>query len=171
MDWVNEVQKPALATAEDPKFSQWHRCQGTWFVGVNVLGNDAAGRVQGGAAFRGAVKYFLDRHLAFGTNGFDAGQVSIIIRATPSRAKENRKPPLRFGATATRLMWMGYTPAALMPRDIKTNFRPFCSECRSRWLMSGPLLWLSGRARIGSWRNFIARLLTILLPMTGQRLI
>ena len=83
MDWVNEVQKPALATAEDPKFSQWHRCQGTWFVGVNVLGNDAAGRVQGGAAFRGAVKYFLDRHLAFGDYGFDAGQVSIIYPGYP----------------------------------------------------------------------------------------
>ena len=40
MSWVKQVLPAARATVTAPENSRWHRCEGTWFTGVNVLPND-----------------------------------------------------------------------------------------------------------------------------------
>jgi hypothetical protein len=44
-DWVVHARQDALRAVVDPALSHWHQCQGTWFVGLEALNNDAVGRV------------------------------------------------------------------------------------------------------------------------------
>ena len=46
LDWLGAAREAALAAAGDPVLqARWLRHGGTWFAGVDVLGNDAQGRV------------------------------------------------------------------------------------------------------------------------------
>lgn len=82
-DWVRQTLPVARGCVADPAHAQWLRCAGTWFAGVNVLPNDAEGRVQGGPPLAGdAVKYI---HNALGLTGFawDKAQVSVCYPGYP----------------------------------------------------------------------------------------
>ena len=53
-NWVASVLEPACETVRDPQLlAEWLRCGGTWFAGVNALGNDGKGRVGNGPELRG----------------------------------------------------------------------------------------------------------------------
>ena len=53
--WIDHARGPALAATADPGLqAEWLRHGGTWFVGVDALPNDAAGRVGEGPGLRGA---------------------------------------------------------------------------------------------------------------------
>ena len=46
VNWVDAAHRPALAAVADPeKRSRWLVCEGTWFVGVDALNNDARGSI------------------------------------------------------------------------------------------------------------------------------
>lgn len=45
--WADAARPAALAAAQDPKHAHWLQCQGTWFVGVDVLPNDTRGHIAG----------------------------------------------------------------------------------------------------------------------------
>lgn len=47
-DWVAAARPLADAAIRDPANAEWMQCEGTWFVGVDALPNDAEGRVPGG---------------------------------------------------------------------------------------------------------------------------
>lgn len=53
--WVASVREPALRAVQDPVArARWLRHGGTWFAGVDLLANDATGRVGQGVALAGA---------------------------------------------------------------------------------------------------------------------
>ncbi|MEM8577451.1 MAG: phytanoyl-CoA dioxygenase family protein [Pseudomonadota bacterium] len=54
LDWAAAARPAAEAALRDPAFADMHQCEGTWFVGLDALPNDAAGRVAGGPALTGA---------------------------------------------------------------------------------------------------------------------
>ena len=61
--WAAHALPVAIDAATDPANAHWLRCGGTWFVGVDTLPNDAAGRVAEGPALTGAAQDFIRRHL------------------------------------------------------------------------------------------------------------
>lgn len=52
--WVQAALPHAQAALSDPAFADMHQCEGTWFVGLDALPNDAEGRVPGGPALAGS---------------------------------------------------------------------------------------------------------------------
>lgn len=56
--WAVAALENARQALTDPALAHWHQCEGTWFVGLDALDNDAAGRVAGSEALSGrAVDY------------------------------------------------------------------------------------------------------------------
>lgn len=64
--WADGAQMAALKRMDDPAHrAEWMDCDGTWFIGVDTLPNDAAGRVAGddvlrGEAYEAACKLYGD---------------------------------------------------------------------------------------------------------------
>lgn len=52
--WAEAVLPAARQAMTDPEMAHWWVCDGTWFVGVDALGNDARGAVGAGPALGGA---------------------------------------------------------------------------------------------------------------------
>lgn len=73
----------ARAAVAAPENSEWLRCAGTWFVGVNVLPNDALGALADGPPLAGRVIDSI--HGELGLTGFpwDRGQVSVVYPGYP----------------------------------------------------------------------------------------
>lgn len=80
--WLAAALPAARAAAADPANADWMRCQGTWFAGVNVLPNDAAGAVAGSGPLRGRAVDFL-RALGLPANRWDRAQVSVVHPGYP----------------------------------------------------------------------------------------
>lgn len=79
--WAGHALAAARAAISDPGLAHWHVCAGTWFVGVDALGNDAQGRVAGSGPLTGpAVDYLRRRH---GPLTWDIGQVSAVFPGYP----------------------------------------------------------------------------------------
>ena len=58
-NWVRHALPAARKAAKDPRFSQWHECEGTWFVGLDALENDETGRIDGSGPLAGNAVNFL----------------------------------------------------------------------------------------------------------------
>jgi hypothetical protein len=52
-EWVRHARVNALKAVSDPAHAAQYACEGTWFVGLDVLENDAVGRVGGSAPLDG----------------------------------------------------------------------------------------------------------------------
>ncbi len=83
MAWINQVLPAARATVTATENVQWHRCEGTWFTGVNVLPNACDGAIAGGSALQGEVISFIEEQLGFRDFCWDRGQVSICYPGYP----------------------------------------------------------------------------------------
>jgi len=82
--WLDQVRETALGARHDAAMIRaWLRCQGTWFVGVNALQNDGAGRVAGAGPLEGRVMRFIRRDLGFRDRPLDRAQVSICYPGYP----------------------------------------------------------------------------------------
>lgn len=57
--WATHASKAGLEALKDPELSQWHDCEGTWFVGVDALENDVCGRLPDGPDLDGPALSFL----------------------------------------------------------------------------------------------------------------
>ena len=57
--WLAEAGPVAHRAVSDPANAEWMRCQGTWFLGVNVLPNDPSGAVGASGPLRGSAVRFL----------------------------------------------------------------------------------------------------------------
>ena len=86
-DWVNAARPAAIATTTDPEHAHWLRCQGTWFAGVNVLGNDATGAVDGSGPLRGAAVDFA-LGLMDEIPNWDRAQISVTYPGYPKQENE-----------------------------------------------------------------------------------
>ena len=95
VDWALHAAPVARQIASDPQHqSDWLRCGGTWFVGVNLLPNDAAGRVGGGAEFSGQASDFASQ--ISGWSGFEPAQISVIYPGYPKPSPAESEPAFRF---------------------------------------------------------------------------
>lgn len=83
MEWVAHCLPAARATVRAPENKRWHRCEGTWFTGVNVLPNDCQGIVGDGPALTGKVVTFIEECLDPGDFCWDRGQISVCYPGYP----------------------------------------------------------------------------------------
>ncbi len=81
-DWVAHAVGPARAALDDPGMAQWWQCEETWFVGVDALANDGAGRIAGSAPLGGAALDFAMRHCG-PVKPLHAGQISVLRPGYP----------------------------------------------------------------------------------------
>ncbi len=92
MAWVEQVLPAARASVTAPENAVWHRCEGTWFTGVNVLPNDCQGALgDHGAALAGTAVDFINEQLGLRDFCWDRGQVSICYPGYP-KPKEGESP-------------------------------------------------------------------------------
>lgn len=78
--WAEAALEEARTAVASPEMAIWHQCEGTWFVGVDALGNDAAGALNG-LALEGAA--LAAAQGLFGTLPLHKGQVSVIYEGYP----------------------------------------------------------------------------------------
>ncbi len=80
--WAAHAFPAAVDAAMDSANAHWRRCGGSWFVGVDVLPNDADGRVGDGPDLGGAARDFTFM-LAEGALPLHRAQISICYPGYP----------------------------------------------------------------------------------------
>lgn len=96
LGWLGTFAPEALKTRHNPEFERaWLHCEGTWFIGVNALNNDASGAVAGSGPMPGPALDFIRGKLGF-EGGFDRAQVSIVYPGYPQPRKGESAPAFRF---------------------------------------------------------------------------
>jgi hypothetical protein len=96
--WVEAVRPVAEATLHDPDLrARWLRCGGTWFAGVNALGNNASGAVPGRDV----------PPLAGAAVDFIHSRSRSAFPAIPGPGMARAMPPFVFAVTETPRMSMG----------------------------------------------------------------
>ncbi len=80
-DWAEAARIAAVQSVADPGQALGLVCEGTWFVGVDALPNDAAGAVPGGPALTGVA--FDVASTLYGRLPLHKGQVSVVYPGYP----------------------------------------------------------------------------------------
>lgn len=114
-DWVDNVRPEALARVADREAqARWLRHGGTWFAGVNILLNDASGRVGQGPQLAGDA---LDaaRRIA-GALPLDPAQVSVTYPGYPRRDPEDSDTAHRYRLTRDAAHLDGLLPVGAARR-------------------------------------------------------
>jgi hypothetical protein len=94
--WVAATLPAARATVAAPEHAKWLRCGGTWFAGVNVLGNGTAGAVAGGPLLAGTVIDFIRDALGLSGFAWDPGQVSVCYPGYPQPMPSETEAAFRY---------------------------------------------------------------------------
>ena len=94
-DWVTNVAPAAIAASSDPNTrSEWLRCGGTWFVGVDALPNDLNGNVGNSGPLNCTA---LDAAQAIsGVLPLHRGQVSAAYSGYPKRSNDESERAFNF---------------------------------------------------------------------------
>ncbi len=95
-EWVEQTLPAARDTVTDPANTQWLRCGGTWFAGVNVLPNDGAGAIEGGPPIAGTAAEFIRDELALHGFTWDRAQVSVCYPGYPKPMPEETEAAFRY---------------------------------------------------------------------------
>lgn len=82
VDWVAHARPAAQAAVQNPDLARWLDCDGTWFVGVDALPNDAQGRVGDSGPLPGRAVDFITDHMG-GLPPLHAAQVSVVYPGYP----------------------------------------------------------------------------------------
>lgn len=82
VEWVAFAKRDAVRALQDPDLARWYECEDTWFVGLDALANDIAGRVGGSAPLSGAVVEFIS-NICGGWPDLHRGQVSAVFPGYP----------------------------------------------------------------------------------------
>lgn len=93
--WADHARPEALAATQDPANRHWLRCGGTWFVGVDALPNDEAGRLEGGPPLEGAVMNLL-RSMPGLDLPLHRAQVSVCYPGYPRPSPQESEAAFRF---------------------------------------------------------------------------
>lgn len=86
--WVAASLPAARRAVAAPEHSQWLRCGGTWFAGVNALGNDATGKVPGGVPLPSQLVDTVRGLCGLDTIAWDRAQVSVCYPGYPRQGDE-----------------------------------------------------------------------------------
>jgi hypothetical protein len=81
-NWVRHARQDAMRALSDPDLKQWYQCEGTWFVGLDALDNDAAGRIGASEPLSGAAMDFLAGRFG-GLLPLHKGQMSGVFPGYP----------------------------------------------------------------------------------------
>ncbi len=124
--WANNALPYAIKAANDPKHhAEWMRSQGTWFVGVDALDNDAQGRVHGSAPLSGGVleaaKY------ATGQDNIDwgLGQISVCYQGYPKKGVDETDGMFNYRRNRDFAHLDGLKPVGEKRRRIMDEFHGF----------------------------------------------
>ncbi len=80
--WAGQARQAGRKAMRDPALARWWECDGTWFIGVDALPNDAAGCLPGGIPLAGAPVNFITR--SFGTlPPLHRAQLSVVRPGYP----------------------------------------------------------------------------------------
>ena len=94
--WVDAARVAADAAVADPEMQRiWLQCEGTWFVGVDALANDATGAVNGSGRLTGKAVRFIDENLA-GLPPLHRAQISVIYPGYPKPRAGESETAFRF---------------------------------------------------------------------------
>ena len=80
--WAEQARDAATDAISDPAHAQWLDCEGTWFIGVDALPNDADGRLPSGAPLEGPAVDFISKHLG-ALPPLHRAQLSVIYPGYP----------------------------------------------------------------------------------------
>lgn len=94
--WAEGACERARRAIADPANAHWLRCGGTWFVGVDALANDAAGRVGDGPALTGTARDFARAHLPGGDLPLHRAQLSVCYPGYPQPSDGESEAAFRF---------------------------------------------------------------------------
>lgn len=83
--WAAHADKAALRAERDTANSDWLRCGGTWFVGVNALQNDTAGRLPDGPHLTGLA---IAAARAISDAPLDRAQASVCYPGYPKQGPD-----------------------------------------------------------------------------------
>ena len=81
--WAKHALPAARQTVSNPANAEWHRCGGTWFVGVNVLANGPDGALASGPPLAGQVIDTITSVVSPEPFTWDRGQVSVCYPGYP----------------------------------------------------------------------------------------
>ncbi len=93
--WAQHALMAARGAAVGQEQSHWMRCGGTWFVGVDALPNDPAGRLSGGPPLAGAAMDFIRTGLKLALP-LHRAQVSICYPGYPQPSAEESAAAFQF---------------------------------------------------------------------------
>jgi len=94
-DWAAHALQMAIPLAQDPQYhDDWLRCGGTWFVGVNLLPNDADGQLEGGPVLQGAAMAHLRE--AGLMDPLDKAQISVMYPGYPQQSETESAAAFKF---------------------------------------------------------------------------
>lgn len=93
--WSEHAASAAAAILSDPGHDKWWRHRRTWFVGVDALPNDNAGRLPGGPPLAGGVIDFVREQLGF-RSPWHKGQLSVCFPGYPRRDPNESEAQHRF---------------------------------------------------------------------------
>ncbi len=92
--WVVHALPVARQSIDDPAYAEWLDCEGTWFVGVDALANDAQGRVGQSGPLTGVAMSFIQDH--YGNLPLHRGQVSVIHPGYPRPRRGESEAAARY---------------------------------------------------------------------------
>ena len=95
-NWVKHALPAARKTVTSPDHTQWLRCGGTWFAGVNALPNDNDGTVAGSGPLRGIAVDFVREQLGITQFIWDQGQVSVCYPGYPQPMPSETSAAFRY---------------------------------------------------------------------------
>lgn len=96
-DWVRSVAPQAAGIARNPAHTaDWLRCGGTWFAGVDVLGNAPDGSVGNGPPLAGQAAGFCRRLIGAGSMDWGNGQLSVCYPGYPQRDAGESDAAVRY---------------------------------------------------------------------------
>ncbi|AHD09236.1 phytanoyl-CoA dioxygenase family protein [Phaeobacter gallaeciensis] len=93
--WARYAHQAGVQALADPANADWLQCEGTWFIGVDALPNDARGQLPAGPALAGPAIDFINWHLG-GLPDLHRGQVSSVFPGYPRPRPGEDEAALRY---------------------------------------------------------------------------
>lgn len=126
-EWVRHAAPHALKAASDEgNRAAWLRCGGTWFAGVNALGNSPDGRVGDSPPLKATkAMELLSRELGFGEIELDSGQVSVCYEGYPRPSEGESEAAFRFRRDRDAAHLDGLLPVGPGRRRMLREFHGF----------------------------------------------
>lgn len=124
--WAENALPHAIKAANNPELhAQWLRNQGTWFVGVDALGNDANGSVAGSAPLTGPVLEAARYATGKATVNWGHGQVSVCYQGYPKQDPHEADGAFRYRQIRASAHLDGLKPVGDARRRMMQEFHSF----------------------------------------------